>query len=289
MNAAFLATNIMALAMMLNACTPSATTPPAAKPTPTIILAAESPAPVPTETVIQETETPIAVKPLEGPKHPLKARTFSARGIELSIVSFDRRHHDLIVDDQPGGPGSEYDRAEDAGRGHLAAINAGFFTPEGSPLGLVVTKGRRRGGINRASFLGTGFFLGPKAQLMSRTDFLKLNPKNSEVLQSGPRLLWSDETLTGLSDRDERPRSFLLWDGQNHFALGYADSASLKGLSKALKSQPLSGFQIAYALNLDGGRSSDLCVSGSVSGGGFSRSSFFNKDVRNFLVLKRRD
>lgn len=231
---------------------------------------------------------PPEVNPAEPPRHSLKARNFSSRGIEFSVVSFDTRDHHLFVDDQPGGPGSEYDQADDPGRGHLATINGGFFTPEGDPLGLVVTKGRRRGGINRASYLGTGFFLGPQARLMSRTEFLQTSPKSSEVLQSGPRLLWSGETLTGLSNKDKRPRSFLLWDGGYHFALGYADSATLKALSSALKSQPLSGFKIAYALNLDGGRSSDLWVSGSVNGGGFTRRSFFNKDVRNYLVLKKR-
>ncbi len=191
-----------------------------------------------------------------------------------------------MVDDQPGGPGSEYDRAEDAGRGNLAAINAGFFTPEGDPLGLVITKGRKRGALNTASFLGTGFFLGPTASLMSRSEFLRSPPNPTELLQSGPRLVWAGESLTGLSDKDQRPRSFLLWDGQDHFALGYANSAGLRSLSSTLQSQPIAGFKIAYALNLDGGRSCDFWVSSSVSGGGFSRTSFFNKDVRNFLVLK---
>jgi len=238
--------------------------------------------------VSAEPARPVPAATIEGPRHPLKARHVTAQGIEFSIVTFDRRDHDLIVIDQPGGPGSEYDRAEDAGRGHLAAINGGFFTPVGNPLGLVISKGRKKGSINRASFLGTGFFIGPKASLLGRTEFLKTQPNPPELLQSGPRLLWAGETLTGLSDEDQRPRSFLLWDGRDHFALGYAHSASLKSLSGALKSQPLSGLKIAYALNLDGGRSSDLWVSGSVSGGGFSRRSFLNKDVRNYLVLKGR-
>ncbi|MDA7888378.1 phosphodiester glycosidase family protein, partial [Akkermansiaceae bacterium] len=222
------------------------------------------------------------------PLHPLKARTIKSGGTELTIVSFDRRNHRLVVADQSGGPGSDYDDANDAGRGHLAAINGGFFTPTGSPLGLVVTNGTRRGGINRASFLGTGFFLGPQAELMSRTEYLSSSPSRQEVLQSGPRLVWSGETLTGLSDREKRPRSFLLWNGKEHFALGYAESASLKGLSSLLQRQPISGFKIAYALNLDGGRSCDFWISSSVSGGGFTRSSFLKKDVRNYLVLQRK-
>lgn len=286
-NKSLLLLSVASTYSLLAACSSRTATPPASAALP-LAPAPRPPLPPPKAIVIESQNEPAVVKQPEEPKHSLKARNFSSQSIQFSIVTFDTRSHELVVDDQPNGPGSEYDRAEDAGTGHLAAINGGFFTPEGAPLGLVVTKQRRRGGINRASFLGTGFFLGPQAQLMSRTEFLKNNPKNSEVLQSGPRLVWSGETLTGLSNQDKRPRSFLLWDGKYHFAIGFADSATLKGLSNALASQPISRFKIAYALNLDGGRSSDLWVSSSVSGGGFSRSSFFNKDVRNYLVLKKR-
>lgn len=223
-----------------------------------------------------------------GSKHVLKAQIFSARGISFTAVTFDRRDHHLVVADQTKGPGSEFGSAEAVAQGNLAAINGGFFTPQGEPLGLVRTQGKRRGGLNRSSFLGTGFFTGPEARLMSRTQFLRDDPGAREILQSGPRLVWNDETLTGLSDQNERPRSFLVWDGHDHFGLGYANSASLKGLSEALQNQPLPGFQIVYALNIDGGSSCDFWVSSAVNGGGLTRKSFFNKDVRNYLVLKTR-
>jgi hypothetical protein len=243
--------------------------------------------PEPSVPVVHAALEPTKPKAESIPFHSLRARTIERRGIKLTLVSFDRRNYRLVVADQSSGPGSRYDDAKDAGDGHLASINGGFFTPAGGPLGLVVTDGNHRGGVNRASFLGTGFFLGPKAKLLSRTDYLATSPSHEEVLQSGPRLVWSGDTPTGLSNKDERPRSFLLWDGKEHFALGYANSASLKGLSSLLQSQPISGFKIAYALNLDGGRSCDFWVSSSVNGGGFTRSSFFKKDVRNYLVLKR--
>ena len=243
--------------------------------------------PEPSEPVVPAAPEPAKQKVESIPFHSLQARTIKRRGIELTLVIFDRRSYHLVVADQSSGPGSKYDDAEDAGNGHLASINGGFFTPAGSPLGLVVTDGNPRGRVNRASFLGTGFFLGPKAKLLSRTDYLASPPSHQEVLQSGPRLVWSGETPTGLSNRDERPRSFLLWDGKEHFALGYADSTSLRGLSSLLQSQPIFGFKVAYALNLDGGRSCDFWVSSSVNGGGVTRSSFLKKDARNYLVLKR--
>ena len=253
MNKALFSFKLAPLFLLLNACAPA--TPPTQKPQPVppVIFEAKPLPQIPKSIVAQKPLPKPTALPSENPKHPLKAQTFSAQGINFSVVSFDRRDHDLIVNDQPGGPGSEYENAEEAGRGNLAAINAGFFTPEGEPLGLVVTKGRKRGSLNRASSLGTGFFMGPKASLISRAQYLSSQPEPSELLQSGPRLLWSGESLTGLSDKDQRPRSFLLWDGKDHFALGYVSSASLLGLSNALKSQPISGFMIAYALNLDGG------------------------------------
>lgn len=220
-------------------------------------------------------------------KQPLKVRRATQNGIGLTIVSFDRRHFRLEVVDQVGGLGSEFNSSQEAAQGGLAAINGGFFSPEGEPVGLVYTGGSKRGYFNRTSSIGTGFFLGPKASLMSRDRYLAEQPKTSHLLQSGPRLVWKGTSLTGLSNRQQRPRSFLLWDGNDHFALGYADSAGLLSLSQALKKQPFSGFQIRYALNLDGGRSCDFWVSDSVPGGGFTKKSFLNKDVRNFLVLRK--
>ena len=105
------------------------------------------PTPVPRAVQIPEPSVPVVPAALEPTKpkvesipfHSLRARTIERWGTELTLVSFDRRNYRLVVADQPSGPGSRYDDAEDAGNGHLASINGGFFTPAGSPLGLVVT------------------------------------------------------------------------------------------------------------------------------------------------------
>ena len=217
-------------------------------------------------------------------RHPLKVRIASLNGTKFTSITFDRRDYFLKVIDQKGGPGSQFDSAKDAGSGGLAAINGGFFNPDGSPLGLVITGGEARGAFNSASFLGTGILDGKNVTLSTRTNY----KRSSELLQTGPRLVWAGETLTGLSSDNERPRSLMIWDGENHFGLVHADSATLKGLSNNLKSQPLPGFDIKYAVNLDGGTSCDLWVSGSVSGGGFSKNSFLRKKARNYLALRKR-
>ena len=221
---------------------------------------------------------------LPSQSHPLKVSSASLNGTIFTAVTFDRRNYFLKVIDQKEGPGTEFARAEFAGQGSLAAINGGFFNPDGSPLGLVITDGQSRGAFNSHSFLGTGIIDGENTILSHRKSY----QKSSELVQSGPRLVWDQERLIGLSKSKERPRSFVIWDGENHFGIGYADRATLQGLANNLQAQPFEGFHIKYAINLDGGTSCDLWVSTQIPGGGFTKSSLFRKKARNYLALRKR-
>ena len=220
-------------------------------------------------------------------KHPTKVQTVSYNGTKFTVLTFDRRDYTIQVVDQKNGPGTEYQNAEAAGKGALAAINGGFFTPEGAPLGLVITNGETRGHFNTASSLGTGLIDGEKLTLISRKSYKK-NTTTKELLQTGPRLLWAGEKLTGLSSKKPRARSLLIWDGEQHFGLVHADSATLQGLANNLRTIPLPNFKIKYALNLDGGTSCDLWVSNQITGGPINKRTFFTKKARNYLVLKKR-
>ena len=221
---------------------------------------------------------------LPSQSHPLKVNSASLNGTTFTAVTFDRRNYFLKVIDQKEGPGTEFTGAEFAGQGSLAAINGGFFNPDGSPLGLVITDGQSRGAFNSHSFLGTGIIDGENTILSHRKSY----QKSSELVQSGPRLVWDQERLTGLSKSKERPRSFVIWDGNNHFGIGHADRATLQGLANNLQAQPFEGFHIKYAINLDGGTSCDLWVSNQIPGGGFNKSSLFRKKARNYLALRKR-
>jgi uncharacterized protein YigE (DUF2233 family) len=221
---------------------------------------------------------------LPSQSHPLKVNSASLNGTTFTAVTFDRRNYFLKVIDQKEGPGTEFTGAEFAGQGSLAAINGGFFNPDGSPLGLVITDGQSRGAFNSHSFLGTGIIDGENTILSHRKSY----QKSSELVQSGPRLVWDQERLIGLSKSKERPRSFVIWDGNNHFGIGHADRATLQGLANNLQAQPFEGFHIKYAINLDGGTSCDLWVSNQIPGGGFTKSSLFRKKARNYLALRKR-
>lgn len=218
------------------------------------------------------------------PRHPVSVRNLSYKEIDFTFLTFDRRDYELKVVDQLDGPGSRFDSAREAAGGAPAAINGGFFGPDGEPVGLVISGGERRGYFNSTSYLGTGILNGKSVSLATRTSYRK----SSELLQSGPRLVWRGKTLTGLSGENLRPRSFLIWDGAEHFGLAYADSASLRGVSEALQNLLVPGFTINYALNLDGGSSCDFYVSEDITGGGFTKGPFFRKKARNYLVLQPR-
>lgn len=216
----------------------------------------------------------------------------TSAGVKLHLISFDSRRCKLVLADQDAGPGSRWEDAMVAGKAHhaLAAINAGFFTPEGAPLGLLISQGIKRG-TNNPSFLGTGiYFLSdkPSQSGIARRSQLSsiLQRKPSNLLQSGPMLVDLAKPVAGLSQDNSRTRSFIATDGSYFWLIGYAENCTLDQLSKALSQGKLAGVAIRTALNLDGGRSSDLWVSPKVVDNGVHLRGFFNKPVRNFLILQ---
>ncbi len=278
---------ILLLIALLGSC--SVTTPrarPPIPPLPTVPRADPLALPARAVSMITPQDPPPSpiLSALPSQSHPLKVNSASLNGTTFTAVTFDRRNYFLKVIDQKEGPGTEFTGAEFAGQGSLAAINGGFFNPDGSPLGLVITDGQSRGAFNSHSFLGTGIIDGENTILSHRKSY----QKSSELLQSGPRLVWNQERLIGLSKSKERPRSFIIWDGNNHFGIGHADRATLQGLANNLQAQPFEGFHIKYAINLDGGTSCDLWVSTQIPGGGFTKSSLFRKKARNYLALRKR-
>lgn len=209
-------------------------------------------------------------------------------GIRLTGVVFDSRTHQLRVADQSGGPGSRWADSKSAGQstGGVAAINAGFFTPEGAPLGLVVAGGKKSGALNRVSSLGAGFFMDDGSPALIRRGG---NTAGSQVLQSGPFLLEKGKRISGLSTTTSTARSVIGWDGNYGWFLARTAGCSLAELSAALAGKTLGGVKILTVLNLDGGRSSDLWVSSTLASGPVRERPIWNKPVRNFLVLHQKN
>lgn len=216
-----------------------------------------------------------------------------SEGVTLHLVSFDSRRCQLKVVDQAGGPGSQWRDASSLGKSKnaLACINAGFFNPDGSPLGVVIADGTARGSNNKSS-LGSGFFFsnGQQSGIERRSSLYSIRKqyKPSQLLQSGPTLSFRGAAITGLSKTNSRVRSFIATDGAYGWLIGYAETATLDQLGKALTGKTLGDVKIYHAINLDGGRSSDLWVSPEVSNGNKTFRAIWNKPVRNFLILTKK-
>jgi hypothetical protein len=206
-------------------------------------------------------------------------------------VAWDERLNRLIVVDQAGGPGSRHADAASAGsaRGGVAAVNAGFFTPAGEPLGLVVADGTPAGSWNAASSLGSGLWLRKadgyssiaRRETIGKTGAAAMR----ELLQAGPMLVEHGKAVSGLDTTKPAVRMVLLWDGGYRWWIGRAGSCTLASLASALAGGSPAGWPVRHALNLDGGFSTDLWISGKIAGGPIVRRPPWNRQVRNFLVL----
>ncbi|MEC9055683.1 MAG: phosphodiester glycosidase family protein [Verrucomicrobiota bacterium] len=229
-------------------------------------------------------------QPLSRQLLPAGIERVTSRGIALTFFLFDDRNYEISVVDKEDGPKSEWPSAGAAAKAHgaLAAINGGFFTPEGSPLGLVIENGKRIGTWNAGSSLTSGVLSVEKSpRILRRRHWRSFSP-TLHLVQAGPFLIENDIVVNGLSNREHSPRSFLVWNGRHHWAFGYSGKATLSELALALAAQPLAKLNITTALNLDGGRSSDLWVSPQVRGGPISTRKSWNNPVRNYLLLHHR-
>jgi len=263
-----------------------------------IASCAPQPSPAPVAKAVPEMAVPQIDKPTSPPAKPaspppespvVAARVVNTAlsGIAITAVTFDSRTHRLVVADQPGGPGSSWPdaRSAAASRNGIAAVNGGFFTPEGAPLGLVIAGGKRAGSLNRASSLGAGLFVDDGSPALVRRESGKTG---GELLQSGPFLVENGRAIPSLSPESSTARTFIGWDGANGWFIARSGACSLADLAKALEGAKIGGVECRSVLNLDGGRSSDLWAGSSLAGGPVTQRPFWNKPVRNFLVLQPR-
>lgn len=273
--------------LLLSHCAPWPESPQPGGPAPLPVPAREaSPAPAPVA-------TPAVPGPPPAPLIHAAPKWVERRiaGIAFQGVSFDSRSHRLSIADQAAGPASEFADAAAAARsrGAIASLNGGFFDPEGLPLGKVVSQGRDAGFWNDGSSLCSGTFLEDHEGRMairsrSATPWPPDSP-NRELLQAGPMLVRDGRIVGGLDRAKKASRSLLLWDGGHRWWMGRTDECTLHDLAGALTLRSPAGWSVAQALNLDGGSSSELWVSGSVRGGPKRGSHWWLKPARNYLLL----
>jgi hypothetical protein len=107
-------------------------------------------------------------------------------------------------------------------------------------------------------------------------------------MQAGPFLTEKSAATKGLDAAKTSARSFIAWEGGTMWMMARTAPCSLAQLAKALAGASPAGFPIQTALNLDGGRSSEIFVSDQFAGGGIFNRPIWNNPVRNFLILQKR-
>ena len=251
-----------------------------------------APAPPPPAAIIT---TPLAEAPKisENPNPPTTPTLVTRNLPEFNLegVAFDSRTHRLRVIDQADGPGTTFTDAAHAGtsRSALAAINAGFFTPEGEPLGLLVAEGKSAGSWNSATSIGSAIWHESHSGTSRISRRNETNPATAkqmrEAMQSGPMLVDRGLAVSGLESDKTSARCFIAWDGGTRWFIGRTSPCPLNALAATLASGKYCGWTIHRAVNLDGGRSADLWISSRVGGAPLTSRPPWNRPVRNFLIL----
>ena len=199
--------------------------------------------------------------------------------LEMHLVRFDRSHATLRVIELP--PGTTVAGAAQA-NGGLAGVNGGYFKPDGTPLGLVVSKGVQVHPWESSKLLSGVLAVTPRGASLLRSAEFKASPGIREALQAGPFLVDHGKPVAGLNTERRAERTVLLADKQGILALLTTAPVSLAELGRLLATPGLlPGLKIERALNLDGGSSTALWVSADPTP--FSRPEW--KAVHNAVVL----
>jgi uncharacterized protein YigE (DUF2233 family) len=200
---------------------------------------------------------------------------------ELHLLLFPLRAFTLTVIDNPDGTLGLPEAARL--RGALAVVNGGYFQPDRSPLGLMISAGNLLHPLEKAKLLSGVIVAGPDGVSLKRFAEYKPSPATYDALQAGPFLVDRGRAVIGLDNSRSAARTVIFTDTAGNGGLLLCRNATLAEMAQILTVPDfLAGAHITRALNLDGGTSSALWVR---STGGESFSSPGLKTVRNYLAL----
>ena len=156
------------------------------------------------------------------------------------------------------------------------AINANFFDEQGKALGLIISRGIVNQGLHRGGETLSGIFevTSTGLRIINRDTFEPLGV--TEAVQAGPRLLSGGSRVRGLEASAFSKRSGVCIDGERRLIL-FAVSSGFLGLTMQQLQEVLMRPDIGCvdALNLDGGGSAQLWISGKIPGASRSFSEIF--------------
>lgn len=162
-----------------------------------------------------------------------------------------------------------------------AGVNGGFFKPEFTPVGLLISDGKLVAPLHPARLM-TGILSASthNVQIQRLREFSRQEKANAAV-QSGPFLVDHYELIPGLNDSHVARRTFVAAGTKDRVVLGTCSEVSLAELAAILTTTRLADdLKIRRALNLDGGSSSAFWFARE-NGGAFSIRE--QKPVRDFV------
>lgn len=140
----------------------------------------------------------------------------------------------------------------------LVVTNAGFFTPADEPLGLRINEGKIVSPLKNISWWGIFYLQNNTPKISSLSNF-KLSNNIDFAVQAGPRLLVNKNTPHLKDGADNR--TAIGYNTANKVILIVTEDAQLTTLDLAkilVKPEKNGGLGCTYALNLDGGSSSQV-------------------------------
>ena len=180
--------------------------------------------------------------------------------LRLYLVWPDPVRTRLRVLDNPGNAR----RLEQAMREQdcLAGVNGGYFHSDTTPLGLVVSTGRRLHPLERTRLLSGLLIVPDRRPTLLRVREFSPSMAFSEALQVGPFLLDRGSPVSGLDNTRRARRTVVLVDRAGRYGLAVIESPVTLAELAGLLATPgiVHERQISRALNLDGGASTALWV-----------------------------
>src|SRR6266481_3138281 len=164
----------------------------------------------------------------------------------------------------------------------IAGVNGGYFQPDLTPVGLLISQGKLIHPLERARLLSGVFFVRKQKPALVRVQHFSDAVGISDAIQCGPFLAESGGIVAGLNNRRSAPRTFVFLTKESICGVGICRSATLAELSEILTiADLLPNGPIAEALNLDGGSSTGFYL----ARGSQSISSPEWTAVGNYLLL----
>mgnify|MGYP002628897218 CR=1 FL=1 len=198
----------------------------------------------------------------------------------LTALVFKDNTYTLRVVDSPS-PGNAILENSLRHAGVPAGVNGGYFHPDFTPLGLVVSNATTLHNYEKAKLLSgvVGADSSGRISILRSTEYRSKKPDFRDAIQCGPMLLEKGSPVSGLNAERIARRTAAATGTSGLAALVYISSVSLKDAAQILALPKIFGaWAPSSALNLDGGTSSGMWADAIISLPEIKR-------VRNFLAV----